>query len=100
MADRSPFANVLHQDTIARLAKGAALTRGRAYAADGRVLALTRKDAQIVGTVRGTAFYAVSLWINADGLGYVCSCPAGAEGDFCKHCVAVAIEWVARNPPK
>ncbi len=99
MQDVSPFAHVLHQNTIAKLARGATLARGRAYAADGRVLALARKGAQIVGAVRGSAFYAVSLWVSAEGLGYICSCPAGTEGDFCKHCVAVAVVWVDRNPP-
>ncbi|MBX3261833.1 MAG: SWIM zinc finger family protein [Labilithrix sp.] len=95
----TPFAHVLHRDVIARLARGGTLARGRAYAAEGRVLALAREGGQIVGAVRGSAIYAVSLWVTADGLGYVCSCPAGAEGDFCKHCVAVAIVWVDRNPP-
>ena len=99
MQDGSPFAHVLHQDTIAKLARGPTLARGRAYAADGRVLALARKGTQIVGAVRGGGIYAVSLWVSGDGLGYVCSCPAGAEGDFCKHCVAVAVVWLERNPP-
>lgn len=83
---------------ITKLARGAALARGRAYATEGRVLALARKGLQIVGAVRGGSFYAVSLWVGDEGLGYVCSCPAGAAGDFCKHCVAVAIVWVDRNP--
>lgn len=97
--DTSPFAHVLHQQTIAKLASGTTLARGRTYAAEGRVMALARKDGQIVGAVRGTSFYAVSLWVGGEGLGYVCSCPAGTEGEFCKHCVAVAVVWVDRHPP-
>jgi uncharacterized Zn finger protein len=92
-----PFANVLHADTIAKLARGAALARGRAYVADGRVKALAKKDGQLVGAVYGTTLYAVSIWIKGDGLGYACSCPAGVEGDFCKHCVAIAVAWVEQN---
>ncbi|MBX3232560.1 MAG: SWIM zinc finger family protein [Labilithrix sp.] len=95
----SPFAHVLHQAMIAKLARGPALARGRAYAAERRVMSMARKETQIVAVVRGTSFYAVSLWVGDDGLGYVCSCPCGAEGDFCKHCVAVAVTWVEAHPP-
>ena len=97
MAAPAPFAHVLHPEAIERLARGAALARGRVYAADGRVRALARTGGQIVGSVVGTAVYGVSLWVKGDGLGYTCSCPAGQEGDFCKHCVAVAVAWVAKH---
>jgi uncharacterized Zn finger protein len=97
MKDRSPFANVLHVETIAKLARGAILTRGRAYADQGRVTRLARRKARLSATVQGTAMYAVSIWVKGRGLGYACSCPAGAQGDFCKHCVAVAVVWVARH---
>ena len=46
----------------------------------------------------GTVLYAVSIWVKGDGLGYTCSCPAGSEGDFCKHCVAVAVAWLEPRP--
>jgi uncharacterized Zn finger protein len=82
---------------IEKLARGSAFSRGKAYAAEGRVKALGRNAGQLVGAVHGTSLYAVSLWVKGEGLGYVCSCPAGAEGDFCKHCVAVAIAWVERG---
>lgn len=97
MPPASAFAHVLHQATIARLASGTALSRGQAYAAENRVMALTRKGTQIVAVVRGTHFYAVSLWVGEEGLGFVCSCPNGSEGAFCKHCVAVAVVWVREN---
>lgn len=97
MEDRTPFANVLHTEVIERLARGAALERGRAYAAEGRVRALEKRAGQLVAAVRGTSLYEVSIWVKGDGLGYACSCPAGGEGDFCKHCVAVAVAWLARR---
>jgi uncharacterized Zn finger protein len=25
---------------------------------------------------------------------YSCSCPMGDDGEFCKHCVAVALAWI------
>lgn len=94
----APFAHVLHPETIERLARGAALTRGQAYVAQGRVGTVTKKDGQLVAVVRGTTLYAVSIWVAGDSLGYTCSCPAGTEGDFCKHCVAVAIVWLEVSP--
>jgi uncharacterized Zn finger protein len=90
----APFAHLLHQQMIEKLARGEVVLRGRAYATQGRVKALARIEGQLVGTVQGSAFYAVSIWIKDDALGYTCSCPAGAEGDFCKHCVAVAYAWL------
>jgi uncharacterized Zn finger protein len=94
VGESAPFAHVLHPEVVEKLARGAALARGRAYAATGRVTSLAKKDRRLVAFVRGTADYAVSIWVNGDRLGYTCSCPAGAEGDFCKHCVAVAIVWL------
>jgi len=58
------------------------------------------KSGRLVAQVTGKQAYRVSIWINGDRLGYVCSCPAGADGDFCKHCVAVAIAWVEQPPPR
>lgn len=97
MTDWSPFAHVLHAETIARLARGATLARGRSYAKEGRVKKLTRRRARLSASVAGTALYSVSIWVRGRGLGFTCSCPAGAEGDFCKHCVAVALVWVERH---
>jgi len=96
MIDRGPFAHVLHADMIQKLARGATFARGRTYGAEGRVKALAKKGVQLVGAVHGTSLYAVSIWVTSDGFGYTCSCPAGTEGDFCKHCVAVAIAWLER----
>ncbi len=92
-----PFAHVLNPEALEKLARGAALARGRVYAAEGRVKGLTNEGTQLIATVRGSALYAVSIWVKGDGLGYVCSCPAGGEGDFCKHCVAVALTWLEQR---
>lgn len=92
------FAHVLHAETIARLARGPALERGRAIAARGAVRDLGRQGGRIVAAVHGTSRYAVSIWVNGDGLGYKCSCPVGGDGEFCKHCVAVAVAWLATSP--
>jgi len=88
---------VLHRDAIAKLARGQTLARGRTYAAAGRVRFVAHQCGKLLATVQGTAAYAVSIWVKGEGLGYSCSCPAGAEGDFCKHCVAVAFAWLERE---
>jgi uncharacterized Zn finger protein len=95
---RSPFAHVLSAEMVGKLARRAALERGRFYATEGRVKAIAKIESQLVATVLGTAFYAVSIWVKGDALGYICSCPAGTEGAFCKHCVAVAFAWLDKNP--
>jgi uncharacterized Zn finger protein len=92
--ESAPFAHVLHQERIAKLARGPALARGRAYFEERRVLRLSCASGRLLGVVAGTATYEVAIWVTGDRLGYACSCPAGREGDFCKHCVAVAIAWV------
>jgi uncharacterized Zn finger protein len=94
VSERTPFAHVLHEDMIARLARGAAFDRGRKYFAEHRVQRLSYAPGRLLGQVAGTASYDVSIWVTGDRLGYACSCPAGREGDFCKHCVAIALAWV------
>jgi uncharacterized Zn finger protein len=41
--------------------------------------------------VRGTVPYETALWVADGELTWSCSCPVGDDGDFCKHCVAVAL---------
>jgi hypothetical protein len=104
MSERVPFANVLHEDMIAKLAVGTALQRGRAYFVERRVQRVSCARGRLVGEVVGTAAYDVAIWGGRSRLGYSCSCPAGANGDFCKHCVALALAWIHRqdsaDPPR
>jgi uncharacterized Zn finger protein len=97
MEERTPFANVLHAEIVEKLASGRVLARGKTYAKNGKVKSVARRGGRIVGVVLGGASYEVIFWAKGDGLGYVCTCPAGAEGDFCKHCVAVALVWLGRS---
>src|SRR4030095_17034681 len=48
----------------------------------------------------GTRPYRVKLWIAEDDLEYSCTCPVGADGEFCKHCVAVGLAWLEAGQPK
>lgn len=93
----SPFASILHRETIETLADGRSLARGREYFEKGRVKALTRDRASLTGVVVGGAPYAVRLWVRDSSLAYSCTCPQGEEGNFCKHCVALSLAWLAES---
>lgn len=95
----TPFANILHRATVRRLAGGPTFARGRDYFARGRVVSVGRKGGALHAVVRGDAEYRVRIWVNESGLAYSCSCPMGADGAFCKHCVAASLAWLARVEP-
>lgn len=54
----------------------------------------------ITAKVQGTRPYRVKLWIEKNALEYSCTCPMGADGVFCKHCVAVGLTWLEAKQPK
>jgi uncharacterized Zn finger protein len=62
--------------------------RGREYLNAVTNLKLTTGHAS--ATVQGSALYTVKL-TTEPALTGTCDCPHGAEGNFCKHCVAVAL---------
>lgn len=83
---------------LERLAGGAYYARGKQYFADGRVRWLDLDEENRIGAqVKGTRNYRVQLWEEDGGLGYECDCPVGEDGAFCKHCVAVALAWLAEH---
>lgn len=81
--------------SVRRLTDARSFERGQAYLQAGRVRRFTVDGTSVTATVDGTSAYRVRLGITANGLAGRCSCPYGAEGVFCKHCVAVALAWVA-----
>jgi len=85
---------VLDEATVGRLASVRSFERGAAYQSEGRVGPLRVSAARVVATVVGTESYEVELAGVDGGLRFACSCPMGAEGAFCKHCVAVALCWL------
>lgn len=91
-----PFASILHKDAIQKITDERSFARGRDYFEKGRVKALARHKSSIVGVVEGETAYAVRVWVKDSGLAYSCSCPRGEEGEFCKHCVALSLSWLAR----
>lgn len=91
------LANMVHQATIDALAAGRVYERGATYLREGRVGPIRRRGRRLAAEVRGSAIYHVELWAKGTSLAYACTCPWAQEG-FCKHCVAVALAWLAARP--
>src|SRR6266496_6321735 len=99
---RSALASVLSRTALLRFAGEASFERGERYAADGSVSALVEDAGVVAARVRGTRLYRVRLWVEGSGgggsvLGFSCTCPVGADGACCKHCVATGLVWLARS---
>jgi uncharacterized Zn finger protein len=84
---------------VHRLADPGSLERGAEYAAHGRVHGLRHDGELVVAEVVGARRYRVRLWAEAGRLAHACTCPVGEDGLFCKHCVAVALDWIADRSP-
>jgi uncharacterized Zn finger protein len=69
--------------------------RGEAYFEQGRVRDLKEHQGKVTATVAGTHEYNVRLWIHRGEIASSCTCPLGDDEQFCKHCVAVALAWIA-----
>ncbi|UCG43480.1 MAG: SWIM zinc finger family protein, partial [candidate division WOR-3 bacterium] len=87
---------LLTDSALQRLAFGRSYDRGRRYFEDGMVESLSEFGGKLVARVRGAELYAVRLWPE-QGLAHECTCPVGADGLFCKHCVAAGLEWLERQ---
>ncbi len=88
------LSDLLDRRLLRRLAGARSFERGEAYFLDRLVGALVERGGTIAAKVRGTRPYRVKLWREDDDIAYSCTCPVGADGDFCKHCVAVALSWL------
>lgn len=98
----SALSHVLTLQRIRRLAGATSFARGQAYHAVERVTSLVVRGDTLTATVIGTENYAVRLEATSAGderFAYRCSCPVGTDGAFCKHCVAVALAWLAAAQP-
>jgi uncharacterized Zn finger protein len=87
----SSLAKLLDEQNLRRLAGGRSFERGVDYAAAGQVARLTRSETSVEASVQGTHRYRVELWVKDGELHGRCSCPMGAGGTFCKHCVATSL---------
>ncbi|NOU30091.1 MAG: hypothetical protein HOO96_19485, partial [Polyangiaceae bacterium] len=66
------------------------LTRGRRYAAEGRVRIASYRDGLVRATVRGSAPYQVVLHLFGKTVRDQCECQAWHREGLCKHVVATA----------
>ena len=77
-----------------RLAAGSrSFQRGLDYAREGRVTILARDRRWAEATVQGTSRYHVEVAVEDGTPVGSCTCPMGRAGEFCKHCVAVALAF-------
>jgi SWIM zinc finger len=88
------------ENDLRRAAGPASYARGVGYL--DRVSELAIAGTWVTATVYGTDVYRVRLKFDdqrAEGLRGDCSCPFGAEGNFCKHCVATGLVALQRGSP-
>ncbi|MCK8515086.1 SWIM zinc finger family protein [Methylonatrum kenyense] len=85
---------ILDEPMLVDLAGEAAIERGVGYFRDGLVTLSERSNTGFVADARGTARY--RLWYREDEgePQWNCSCPAAADGSFCKHLVAASLIWL------
>jgi uncharacterized Zn finger protein len=96
----SPFVAFLEPRNLRRMAGARSFERGEDYFLNRQVKALAEHEGAITAKVRGTRPYRVEFRIGDEDLEYSCTCPMGADGDFCKHCVAVGLTWLEGGQPK
>jgi uncharacterized Zn finger protein len=85
--------NQLEPAVIQSVADAAAFTVGNQYLLENRVRILEADDVQISAAVIGNSgLYKQTIRLKAGSLVTKCSCPL-AEQPFCRHCVAVLLEF-------
>lgn len=86
--------DLLDRRTLRRMAGTPSFERGEDYFANAQVSSSVEHEGTISAKVQGTRPYRVKLWVEDGELEYSCTCPVGADGAFCKHCVAVGLAWL------
>ena len=76
---------------VLKKASDKSIIKGTEYAHNGSVQKMRIKGTELRANVRGTYPYRVRLEVVDGTIEYDCSCPYGADGACCKHCVAVEI---------
>ena len=87
--------DLITRKALQELAGTITFRRGEAYFANEAVSRLRVGEEKVSARVEGSDTYHVELWDDDGNLEYECSCPQGDEGNFCKHCVAVGLTWLA-----
>jgi hypothetical protein len=91
------LADHLSSAKLKKLAGSAVFARGEEYFNSAAVSRMKMADDVLSARVTGSYPYAVKLWEEDGGIEYECSCPHGEDGNFCKHCVAVGLAWLAET---
>lgn len=91
------LSELITKTTLRDMAGSRVFQRGEDYFADGAVQRLRAAAEKISAVVDGSETYRVDLWVEGNELDYGCTCPHAAEGNFCKHCVAVGLAWLAEH---
>ena len=89
------LAKLITRFVLEDLAGATVFRRGEEYFHSGAVTRLRATEDKLTAKVEGTDSYRVELRKDDGALGYDCSCPHAADGNFCKHCVAVGLAWLA-----
>lgn len=89
--------NNLNRRMLLELAGERSFERGEDYFDEERVRSLVEFEGMLAATVEGTEDYRVKLMMGSSGLSFSCECPYADEGNFCKHCVAVGLAWLAQR---
>jgi uncharacterized Zn finger protein len=95
METASSLQVVLTDSIIRSLAGERFYQRGVDYFRRNRVVELAHAGDVLEATVSGTEDYGVRIFVSGQRFEYMCECPLGDEGQFCKHCVATALAWLA-----
>ncbi len=91
------LSRALNDAVVRRLAGDRSYRRGLDYFQHGHVESLKHGAAAVRAVVRGNQDYTVVLSSDDGVPDYACDCPQGADGAFCKHCVAAALAWLNRG---
>jgi uncharacterized Zn finger protein len=89
------FDKLITRDTLKNLADPVIFQRGEQYFLAGWVRQLRDTGEKVIACVDGTKTYRVELWDDDSDLGFDCTCPHAADGNFCKHVVAVGLAWLS-----
>ncbi len=87
--------NLITRKSLQELAGAITFQRGEEYFANEAVSRVRVVEEKVSARVEGSDTYHVELWDDDGDLDYDCSCPQGDEGNFCKHCVALGLAWLA-----
>jgi len=95
MSQSNLLSKCLTREQVLRLAGEHYFERGLSYFRQGRVTEFEDFGESVEAIVEGTEEYVVRLECKSKGLEHDCNCPLGEDGEFCKHCVAVALKWMS-----